>query len=261
MFLSLSIVPFFPIIHIKVAHLGIIVSQILGDVEIPLMEHIKELRRRMMLVAAVLVFTLLMTFPFSEELASLIWDDLIPQKVNLVAYNPLEWMVTKLWLSLIIAAIAGIPLFVYELFAFMKKGLFPNERKFFLTIVPTSLILFLIGASIAYYLAIPLIFNYMIFYSEGVATSALSIRDTFSMISSLIIVFGIIFQFPMFVIFAIKSDLIKREQLKTKRIYVYGILIGFAIFVTPDITGMSQLIMAFLLVILFEFSLLITRFI
>jgi len=261
MFLSSGIVPFFPIIHINVAHLGIIVSQIQGDVELPLMEHIKELRRRMMVVAAVLVFTLLLTFPFSEELASLIWSDLIPPNVNLVAYNPLEWMVTRLWLSLIIAAIAGIPLFVYELFAFMKKGLFPNEKKFFLTIVPTSMLLFFIGASIAYYLAIPLIFNYMIFYSEGVAMSALSIRDTFSMISSLIIVFGIIFQFPMFVIFAIKSGLIKRDQLKTKRIYVYGLLIGFAIFVTPDITGMSQLIMAFLLVIFFEFSLLITRFI
>jgi sec-independent protein translocase protein TatC len=99
----------------------------------------------------------------------------------------------------------------------------------------------------------------MIFYSSDVAVSGLSVKQTFSIVSTILIIFGLLFQFPLLVIFSIKSGLLKHSQLRDKRILIYGALIGFALFVAPDITGMSQLIMAFFLVVLFEFSLLISR--
>lgn len=236
-------------------------NRVPGDLELPLIEHIKELRSRMMIVVGVLLVTVILTFPFSGKLIEIIWNDLIPQNMNLVVYTPLEWIVTRLILSLAIGAVTVILLFLYEMYVFIAKGLYPSEKRFLLKVVPVSLFLFLIGAGIAYYIVIPLIFNYMIHYSEDVAASGLSVKQTFSIISTMIIVFGLLFQLPMLVIFSIKSGLVRQQQLKDKRVFVYGILVAFALFVAPDVTGMSQLIMALFLVILFEFSLLISRFI
>ncbi|MCL7476498.1 MAG: twin-arginine translocase subunit TatC [ANME-2 cluster archaeon] len=236
-------------------------NKIPGDQELPLIEHIRELRSRMIIVVSVLIFTLIFAFPFSGNLIEIIWNDLIPQNIDMVVYTPLEWMITRLMLSLVICAAIVVPIIIYELYAFMAKGLYPSEKRFFLKVVPISLLLFLIGAGIAYYIVIPLIYNFMILYSQDVAASGLSVKLTFSVVSTMLIVFGLLFQLPLLVIFSIKSGLVKQQQLKDKRVFVYGILVAFALFVAPDITGMSQLIMAFFLLILFEASLLMGRFI
>ena len=232
-----------------------------GDQYLPLIEHIKELRSRMMIILIILFVLIVLIFPFSGTLMDIIWVNLMPQDVHMIVYSPLEWMVSRMTLTLAIALIVTIPVCIYESFQFMKTGLYPGERKFFLLVVPVSLIMSMIGASVAYFLIIPLIFNYMVFYSTDVASSGLSIKQTFSVVSSMLVMFGVIFQFPILVVFSIRSGLLEQHQLKNKRMFIYGLLIAFAIFVAPDITGMSQLIMAVFLVVLFEFSLLISRFI
>jgi sec-independent protein translocase protein TatC len=231
------------------------------DRELPLMEHITELRSRLFVVFAVLIFAVLLAYPFSGTLIDIIWADLMPPDIGMVVYSPLEWIITRLMLCLVIAAASAIPLFMYEAFAFMKTGLYPSEKRFFLLVVPPSFVMFIIGAGTAYYIVIPLIFNYMVFYSADVASSGLSVKQTFSIVTTMVAIFGLLFQFPILVTFSIKSGLLKRHQLKNKRMLVYGILIAFAMFVAPDVTGMSQLIMAFFLVLLFEFSLLVSRYI
>ena len=231
-----------------------------NDQELPLLEHIKELRQRMLIVLATLIIILVPVFPFSGNLIDMMWADLFPPDIGMIIYTPLEWMAARMILSLTVAIAIAFPVFMYESFAFIQKGLYSHEKRFTLLVIPTSLFLFLVGMGIAYFIVIPLIFNYMLYYSEDVAASGISVRQAFSAITTLLIMFGLIFQLPMLIVLAIKSGLVKVEQLKDKRAIVYGLLIGFAIFVAPDITGMSQLIMAFFLVVLFEFSLLITRY-
>lgn len=229
------------------------------DKEIPLLQHIYELRSKMIIVLAVLFITIFIVFPFSGTLIEMIWSNLIPSDLRMIVYSPLEWIITRLMLTLAFSMAAVVPVFMYESFIFMKKGLYPNEKKFLLLVVPSSFFMFITGAGIAYFIVIPLIFNYMILYSSDVAVSGLSVKQTFSIVSTMLFAFGLLFQFPILVVFSIKSGLISHSQLRNKRILVYGVLIGFALFVAPDVTGMSQLIMAFFLVVLFEFSLLISR--
>ncbi|MDW7775615.1 MAG: twin-arginine translocase subunit TatC [Methanosarcinales archaeon] len=236
-------------------------NNVTGDQELPLLEHVRELRQRMLIVVAALIIVLMGTFPFTGDLIGTMWAYLFPPEIEMVIYSPMEWMLTRLVLSLAIAIAFVFPLFMYEFFAFVQKGLFPNEKRFTLFVVPPSMFLFLTGMGVAFFIVIPLIFNYMFHYSEDVATSGISVRDTFSLITTLMIMFGLLFQLPMIMVISIKSGLVKADQLKDKRVVVYGILIGFAIFIAPDITGMSQLITAFFLVLLFEFSLLISRYV
>ncbi len=229
-----------------------------GDDELPLVEHIKELRSRMMTAAIPIALITAIAFLFSGELLQLIWRQTVP--VPMTIYSPMELILTKLTLSLLVALFIGIPLMVYEGFMFVGKGLYANEKLFFIKIVPFSFILFLAGAALAFFVAVPLVFKYTILYSIDVASPQISVIKTMYTIITLLLGFGLVFQFPLLLVFAIRMGLVKREYLKGKRTIIYGALIAFALFVSPDPSAISELIVAGVLVILFEFSLIISKY-
>ncbi len=229
-----------------------------GDEELPLVEHIKELRSRIMTVAIPIALITAIAFLFSGKLLQLIWRQTVP--VPMTIYSPMELILTKLTLSLLVALFIGIPLMVYEGFMFVGKGLYTNEKLFFIKIVPFSFILFLAGAALAFFVAVPLVFKYTILYSIDVASPQISVIKTMYTIITLLVGFGLVFQFPLLLVFAIRMGLVKREYLKGKRAIIYGALIAFALFVSPDPSAISELIVAGMLVILFEFSLIISKY-
>lgn len=229
-----------------------------GDEEMPLVEHIKELRSRMIAVAVPVTIIASAAFLFSGEILQFIWKQLVP--VPMTIYSPMELIITKLALSLIIALFIGIPLLVYEGFMFVGKGLYANERMFFIKIVPLSFILFIAGGALAYLVVVPLLFKYTILYSIDVASPQVSVIKTFYAIITLLLGFGLVFQFPLLLIFAIKMGLLKLENMRGKRKLVYGALLAFAFLVSPDPSALSELIVAGVLVVLFEFSLAIAKY-
>lgn len=229
-----------------------------GDEEMPLVEHIKELRSRMIAVAVPVAIIASAAFLFSGELLQLTWKQLVP--VPMTIYSPMELIITKLALSLIVALFIGIPLLVYEGFMFVGKGLYANERMFFIKIVPLSFILFIAGGALAYLAVLPLLFKYTILYSIDVASPQVSVIKTFYTILTLLLGFGLVFQFPLLLIFAVKMGLLKLEYMRGKRKLIYGVLLAFALLVSPDPSALSELIVAGVLVVLFEFSLLIAKY-
>lgn len=229
-----------------------------GDEEMPLVEHIKELRSRMITVAVPVAVIASVAFLFSGELLQFIWGQLVP--VPMTIYSPMELIITKLALSLIAALFIGIPLAIYEGFMFVGKGLYANEKMFFIKIVPLSFILFIAGGALAYFVIVPLIFKYTIFYSIDAASPQISVIKTIYTIITLLLGFGLVFQFPLLLIFAIKMGLLKLEYLRGKRIIIYGALLAFALLVSPDPSAVSELLVAGVLVVLFEFSLIVARF-
>ena len=235
-----------------------IMNSVPGDKELPLGEHILELRSRMLVVAIPVILVTAIVFIYSGELLKIIWNNAIP--VPMTIYSPMELIVTRFKISLVTALFIGIPLLVYEGFMFVGKGLYPNEKMFFIKVVPFSFLLFTFGAFLAYFLVLPIIFNYTIFYSREIADPQVSLRRTIDTIITLILGFGLVFQFPLLLISAIKMGILKTGFIKGKRKFVYGALIAFAFFITPDPTAISELIVAFVLLILFESSLIIARY-
>ncbi len=229
-----------------------------GDKEMPLAEHLKELRLRMITAAIPIAIITAVAFLYSGKLLQIIWKQTVP--VPMTIYAPTELIITRLTLSLMVALFIGIPLMIYEGFMFVGKGLYAKEKLFFLKIVPFSFILFLAGAAIAYFVAVPLVFKYTILYSVGVASPQISVINTINTIITLILGFGLVFQFPLLLIFAIKTGVVKSESLAEKRKIIYGALLAFSLFVSPDPSAISELLLAALLVMLFELSLIIARF-
>jgi sec-independent protein translocase protein TatC len=233
-------------------------SSVPGDSEMPLEEHVKELRSRMITAAIPVIVITSIVFVYSGELLKIIWTRTIPGPLTI--YSPLELITTRLIISLMFALFLGIPLIVYETFMFVGKGLYPNEKKFFVKIVPFSFILFTIGALLAFFVAIPILFKYTMFYSIDVADPQISAIKAINTIITMVLGFGLVFQFPLLLIFAIKMGLLKREFFKGKRKFVYGAILAIALFVSPDPSSISELIVAIVLVILFEFSLLVAKY-
>jgi sec-independent protein translocase protein TatC len=228
-----------------------------GDAELPIEEHVLELRSRMMTVVIPVVVITSVVFVFSGQLLKIIWDMTIPGQ-PMTIYSPMELIISRMVLSVMFALFVGIPLLVYEGFMFMGKGLYPNEKTFFLKIIPFSFIMFLAGALLGFFVFVPIMFKYTMFYSSDVASPQFSVIKAINTVITMVIGFGAVFQLPLIFIFAIKMGLLKIGYFKGKRKFIYGALLAVAIFVSPD--PISELLLAVVLVILFEFSLLIARY-
>lgn len=231
-----------------------------GDEEQPLVEHISELRSRMIIVVVPIVVITLVVFMISGDMLQAMWENTLPANMPMYIYSPLELITTQLTFSIVCALFIGIPLMVYEAFMFVGKGLYSNEKKFFIRIVPLSFILFFAGAALAYFIVVPLVFKNAMIFSMDVAVPQNRAMKTFQSILTLIVGFGIIFQFPLLIMSAIKMRLIRRETLRGQRKIIYGAFLALAFFVSSDIELLSGLIVAAVLVLLFEVSLVVSRY-
>lgn len=234
-------------------------SGVPGDIEEPVMAHLFELRNRLAIVLVWLFIGIFVSFPFSAKGMLLIWKEFIGPGLIMSSYTPLEWTFARLKLCLVFALAISIPLFFYQLYRFAAKGLYPHERSFFLKVIPASFLLFILGTSIGYFLVLPAMFKYILFYSGDMATAQLSVQNTLSAVTTILAGFGVVFQLPLLVVFAVKMGLVQYQTLKKQRILIYSAIMALSLFLSPDPTFIAQIVVALLLAVLFEFSLLLIR--
>ena len=230
-----------------------------GDIEEPLMAHLFELRNRLAIVLIWLFLGIIIAFPFSAKGMLLVWKDFINSDLYMTAYSPLEWTFARLKLCLVFAVAISIPQLFYQLYRFAGKGLYPHERRFFLKVIPASFLLFIFGTAVGYFIVLPVMFKYILFYSGDMATAQLSVQETLSAVTTILVGFGVVFQLPLLVVFSVKMGLVEYQTLKKQRLLVYSVILAFSLFLSPDPTFIAQILVAFLLAVLFEFSLLLIR--
>jgi sec-independent protein translocase protein TatC len=230
------------------------------DKELPLSEHLRELRDRLALVLAVTIVLTAVTFPFSGALVDLVVKHVVPPTAILKVYEPLELFKVRIVVSFLAAVTIGFPLLVYEVFRFTAPGLYRHEKRFVMAIFPLSLALFVAGAALAYFFTMPLFFSLVFGYEGSVVSQELSIGQTFGIVTNFMLGFGVVFQVPLVIVMAIRMGIIKRKTLADGRFVAYGLLVGLAVFIAPDPTMLSQLIVGAVLIVLFELSLLLARF-
>ncbi|WP_277554769.1 twin-arginine translocase subunit TatC [Halobaculum limi] len=240
-----------------------------SDQEMPLTAHIEEMMRRLgvvfgvagvVVVAVLLIGTVSPVVPSAEEIIEFLWDAHVGFEQNRPrVYGPLEFLLTKLKVASLAGLLVGLPVFVYETYRFMRPGLYPNERRYYLAAVPTSLILGLIGVAFAHFIVLPTIFNYFISYTEESAVLAFSLRETFNLILLLMGYMAIVFQIPLFIQLAIMMGLVTRQWMEDRRLLFWSAFVGLAFIVSPDPTGMAPIIVGATMIVLFEGTLALLR--
>jgi sec-independent protein translocase protein TatC len=174
-------------------------------------------------------------------------------------YHPLSLILARLKVASLVGLVAALPVFVYQTYLFMRPGLYPNERRYYLASVPTSLILASVGLLFAYFLVLPLIFTYFLSYSQPVAEVAFGLSETFGLILLMLGTFAVIFQIPLFVMLALMMGVTNRYWLESRRLYFWAAFAGLAFLFSPDPTGMAPFMVAATMILLFEGTLAMVR--
>ena len=249
-----------------------------SDEEMPLADHIEEMVRRLAVVLGIGGIVTLLLYPgadlvnsafgldlvSSTEVIDFLWNKHIPGAPEMVdrrprVYGPLELLLTELKVAALGGLVIGLPAFVYETYLFMRPGLYPKERRYYLAAVPTSLVLAFVGIAFAHFIVLPAIFAYFTSYTTGTAVVAFGLKETFNLILILMGYNAIIFQIPLFVMLAIMMNLVTRVWLEDRRLIFWGTFLGLAFLVSPDPTGMAPIIVGATMIALFEGTLFALR--
>jgi len=233
------------------------------DREMPLAEHIEEMLKRLAVIIAIAGVVSLLAFPFAERIINFLWYSILPGVESEIArprlYGVLELLFTQIKVASLAGLIVALPVMVYQTYAFMRPGLYPHERRYYLAAVPTSLVLALVGVSFAYFVVLPAIFLYFLEYSQSVATIGFALGRTFDLILLLMGYMAIVFQIPLFILLAMMMGLTSRQWLADRRLLFWGAFLGISFLFSPDPTGMAPILVAATMIVLFEGTLLLTK--
>jgi sec-independent protein translocase protein TatC len=174
-------------------------------------------------------------------------------------YHPLSLLLARLKVAVLVGFVVGLPVAVYQTYLFMRPGLYPHERRYYLAAVPTSLVLAGIGVAFAYLLVLPALFSYFVGYTTRAAEPALGLAETFNIIVILLGFFALVFQIPLLVMLAIMMGVTTRRWLEDRRLYFWMGFGGVAFIFSPDPTGMAPLLVALTMIGLFEGTLALLR--
>ena len=230
----------------------------------PLLDHLIELRTRLMRSIIALVLAFGVCFYFADDILGFLVQPLrvaFPEGEGQLIYTGLpEGFFVEIKLGLFGGFMLSFPIIANQLWAFVAPGLYANEKKAFLPFLIATPFLFFSGAALAYYVVMPTAFLFFLGFggeTGGLEVQALpALGQYLDLVMQFILAFGVTFLLPVLLMLLHTAGIIKRAQLVSARRYVIVGVVALAAVVTPPDPG-SQLILALPLLLLFEGSLLL----
>lgn len=235
---------------------------------IPLIEHLRELRRRLAYaVFSVLIgmgggiFLVLGPFRLVDRiiLAFLPVDTSSPP---LQAVGTTEKFTSYMAVALGMGVVLAMPMIVYQVFAFVMPGLREHEKRVVLLALPLVTLCFVGGLVFGWYVTIPVAIKFLVGFGESalVATQP-TIADFLRTVTILLLINGVIFELPILVFVLVLLGVVSGEQLASYRRYVVVVVAIIAAIVTPTGDPVNMLVLAVPMYLLYELGLLLARFI
>ncbi|MGC8822249.1 twin-arginine translocase subunit TatC [Desulfurella sp.] len=221
-----------------------------------LLEHLEELRLRIIYVTIVLGILALITFHYSLQILQFIMEPLLkvlPKTSHVIFTGITEAFWVRMEVSLYAALLFGLPYVFYHIWMFVNPGLTKKEKKVVLPFVLFATIFFLLGCLFAYKVILPIGLKFLVSYGGAEISAMPSIKQYVSFFLRICFAFGLIFEMPVLSFILAKADIIDAKWLIKK--WDYAILAAFivaAILAPPDV--LSQFLMAIPMILLYVVS-------
>ena len=238
--------------------------------EMSLIDHITELRKRLLWSFFYIIIVFIICFYFADNLFAFLAKPLVnlmdTEKGQGFIYTALqEAFFTELKIAFFFALFFSFPLIAIQIWKFIAPGLYKNEKKAFLPFLIATPVLFFAGGSLVYYLIAPIAWKFFISY-QNVNSTGIPIRleakmsEYLSLMMRFIFAFGLAFQLPVVISLLAKANLVTHSTLKKFRKYAIVIAFLSAAFLTPP-DPFSQISLALPIILLYEISIYLAKII
>jgi len=227
----------------------------------PLTEHLRELRTR--LIRSIIAFLLAsgVSFYFARHVFEILKYPVIRSypEVELITLSPTEPLFILIKISLTVGLILASPVILFELWRFVEPALYPNEKRLFIPLLLSSIFLFVLGGVFGYFVVLPMALKFLLGlgFSQLAATPYLSVNLYISFVLKMLIAFGVAFEMPIFLYMLQRAGVVTEEQLKKFRRYFIVVAFLVGALIAPDVA--TQVLMAVPLLILYEISILLGK--
>jgi sec-independent protein translocase protein TatC len=224
------------------------------DGEGSLIEHLVELRARLVRALAGLLVVLVVLLPFSKKIYAWLAGPLIsqlPAGQTMIAVNPAGAFFAPLKLTFFAALFISVPWLLYQIWAFVAPGLYAREKRMALPLLVSAVLLFYVGCAFAYFLVLPSVFHFLTTFKPDVIAITPDAASYLDFVMVIFFAFGSSFELPVALVILTLLGWVTPAQLREGRGYaVVGIFILAAVITPPDVV--SQLMLAIPMCLLYE---------
>jgi sec-independent protein translocase protein TatC len=231
------------------------------DRKMPLLDHLIELRKRLLWSVVALILLFLAFFYFAEPIFKFLAQPLQARTNQPLVYTALtEAFFTYIKLSFFGAFLLGFPFFAAQIWLFVAPGLYRHERSAFLPFLISTPIMFYIGAAGVYYFVVPVAWDFFLGFQTEDMQLLPRVSEYLSLLMQLMFAFGLAFELPVLLTLLVRVGIVSTDGLKSKRRYaIVAAFILAAILTPPDVV--SQISLAVPIIILYEVAIIIGRMI
>jgi len=223
-----------------------------------LIEHLEELRGRIVKAALALALTTLVSLLFTDRVMIAL---LAPSGgIKPIFLRPTEMFLTYMRVGLISGVALSMPVIVYQLMRFLAPGLRPNEKKWLYVLVPAATGFFLAGVAFAYFLMLPFALQYLLTFGSDLVEAKWAIGEYISFVTSLLLWVGVAFETPLVVFFMAKLRIVNAKKLSSYRKYAFVLAFVIAAIITPTPDPFNQTMVAVPIILLYELGIILARF-
>lgn len=224
------------------------------DGSMTLTEHLRELRKRVVVCIVFFMAGLLVCLALSPKIITCLTDLGIRYQYSFVYLAPQELLMCYMTIALLGGIVIVSPVFAYEGYAFASPGLSERERNFFKIALIFGSAFFVLGVLFAYKITIPFMLHFLIQFSADVAvTDSISIAEYLNFILTVFLIFGIIFELPVVSVVLTRLGILRPEWLiKARKVMIVAVFLIAAVITPPDVV--SQIMVAVPMLILYELS-------
>lgn len=233
----------------------------MDEKKLPLTAHLKELRTRLIASFVAIGIGFVLCYIFSQTLFNILAKPLfkiLPQGGSLIFISVAEAFFTYMKVAFIGGLIFASPFVLYQIWAFVAPGLYRHEKRYVLPLLLGGSFFFLLGILFGYFIAIPVGFRFLLGYAADLIKPMPSMKEYLSFSVKFLLAFGLVFEFPVVLVILARIGIIDARMMAKQRKYAILLIFIFAAVMTPP-DLISQVILAFPLMGLYELSILLAR--